>query len=83
MKKRIYKRSVVQQCRSCEFCRSVDGLEISSFQQEGDTVSCQVCGVQYRIQSLSPLRLYPVNSQKVQEQQGEVNSGHHYFRQLG
>ncbi|WP_153304803.1 hypothetical protein [Desulfocapsa sulfexigens] len=63
MKTRTGKRSFTYQYRSCSFCCSVDGLVVSDSQQQGDIVSCHVCGGQYLIRSIDPLKLQALPSQ--------------------
>lgn len=58
MERNIEERSCHHQFRSCLSCGSLDGLEITFLQEQGDAVFCQVCGAEYVIQSLVPLKLH-------------------------
>ena len=49
--------------RSCSFCCSVDGLVVGENLQQGDTVSCHVCGNKYLVERMDPLRLQAVHPQ--------------------
>lgn len=57
MKKRTKERPSEYQYHSCTFCCSVDGLVVSNSQELGDIIFCHVCGGQYFVQSIKPLRL--------------------------
>lgn len=62
-KKRKF-RSYTYQYRSCSFCCSVDGLVVSENLQRGDTISCNVCGNQYLVERMEPLRLQALHRQE-------------------
>lgn len=63
-KRKLKFRRFTDQYRSCSFCCSVDGLVVSENLQQGDTVSCHVCGNQYLVERMDPLRLQALQPQE-------------------
>ncbi len=50
-------RSFDVEIRSCSFCGSSSGIEISGGHRRNDAIFCQVCGAEYLLQSVNPVRL--------------------------
>ena len=59
--------------RSCSFCGSSNGIEIADYNRRNDIVDCQICGAQYLLQSMNPVRLEAVDQEDLYEDMWELD----------